>query len=81
MTTIDTQLARALGNDHRRGFLDDLVTAGITKINAMLITLLDWQYQARQRRQLLGLSDRDLKDFGAGRADAEREGCKPFWQP
>lgn len=43
-------------------------------------TLLDWQDRARQRRQLLGLSDRALGDFGASRADAEREGSRAAWQ-
>ena len=42
-------------------------------------TLLDWQDRARQRRQLLGLSDAALHDFGASRADAEREGGKAAW--
>ena len=45
------------------------------------MALLDWQERARQRRQLLALSDGALKDFGANRADAEGEGGKAFWQP
>ncbi|MBI2253658.1 MAG: DUF1127 domain-containing protein [Proteobacteria bacterium] len=46
----------------------------------LIITWLDRQAQARERRQLLGLSDMALKDFGASRADAEAEGAKQFWQ-
>ena len=46
----------------------------------LIDTLLDWQERARQRRQLLGLSDQALGDFGASRADAEREGGKAAWQ-
>ena len=46
----------------------------------LIDTLLDWQDRARQRRQLLGLSDQALRDFGASRADAEREGGKAAWQ-
>ena len=42
--------------------------------------LLLWQERASQRRQLLGLGDTGLKDFGACRADAAREGDKPFWR-
>jgi uncharacterized protein YjiS (DUF1127 family) len=43
-------------------------------------TLLDWQANSRERRQLLGLSDQALKDFGTSRADAEFEGSKPAWR-
>jgi uncharacterized protein YjiS (DUF1127 family) len=34
---------------------------------------------ARQRRALMRLDDRMLKDFGASRADAEREGARAWW--
>jgi uncharacterized protein YjiS (DUF1127 family) len=42
--------------------------------------LLAWRERARQRRELLGLSDRDLHDIGLSRADAVGEGEKPFWR-
>jgi uncharacterized protein YjiS (DUF1127 family) len=44
-------------------------------------SMLDWIERARQRRELLGLSDRDLHDFGVSRCDAVGEGSKPFWRP
>jgi len=44
-------------------------------------TLLDWHERACRRRQLLGLDDRALQDFGCSRADAAAEGGKPFWRP
>lgn len=34
----------------------------------------------KQRRQLLQLDNRMLKDLGLSRADAVREGSKRFWQ-
>jgi len=34
---------------------------------------------ARQRRTLLTLDDRALKDIGISRADAHREGNRSFW--
>jgi uncharacterized protein YjiS (DUF1127 family) len=46
-----------------------------------LIMLTEWQERSRQRRQLAGLSDRDLRDFGASRADAIHEAGKRFWCP
>jgi uncharacterized protein YjiS (DUF1127 family) len=34
---------------------------------------------ARERRALMALSDDTLKDVGLSRADAYREGTRPFW--
>ena len=42
-------------------------------------TLEIWQVRARQRRDLLDLDDRLLRDIGINRAVAEREASKPFW--
>lgn len=42
-------------------------------------TVFEWQERARQRRQLLELDDRMLKDIGVTRADVDREIAKPFW--
>jgi uncharacterized protein YjiS (DUF1127 family) len=42
--------------------------------------LLHWHELARQRRALLRLDDRMLKDIGISRADAEHEACRPFWR-
>lgn len=51
----------------------------------LLLALLDllgtWRERARQRRSLLTLDDRLLRDIGISRADAEGEGRKRFWQP
>ena len=46
----------------------------------LVMRLLVWLERARERRQLLSLSDRALQDFGKSRADAESEGYKPFWR-
>ena len=42
--------------------------------------LLGWRELARQRRALLSLDDRTLKDIGISRAEAEREARQPFWR-
>jgi uncharacterized protein YjiS (DUF1127 family) len=49
-------------------------------VSNLVTNLLVWLERARERRQLLSLSDHAIKDFGASRADAIREGDKPFWR-
>jgi uncharacterized protein YjiS (DUF1127 family) len=49
-------------------------------VGDLVTTLLVWLERARERRQLLALSDHALQDFGASRADAVCEGDKPFWR-
>jgi uncharacterized protein YjiS (DUF1127 family) len=76
MTTIDNSLSVHV----ERRPLRALVKQALNGLSALIIALMDWHDRARQRRQLLALSDGALKDFAASRADAEREGSKPFWQ-
>jgi len=79
MTTIDLHLPTARGLTPRRSFGAWLKAADLGLARA-LDQLLDWQDRARQRRQLLGLSDAALQDFAASRADAVAEGGKPSWR-
>jgi len=51
-----------------------------TIVSELVTCLLVWLERARERRQLLSLSDRALQDFGQSRADAESEGNKLFWR-
>ncbi len=46
----------------------------------ILDRLVQWRERARQRRQLLELNDRLLRDIGIDRINAVREGTKPFWR-
>lgn len=80
MALIDNHIATEFHTVHARRSLYDLATDALAQVSEMLILLFDWQYRARERRQLRGLSDQALKDFGASRADALGEGDKPFWQ-
>ena len=50
-----------------------VVTAGIER-------LLDWHERAAQRRNLVGLDDRMLRDIGLTRSDVMREFYKAPWQ-
>jgi uncharacterized protein YjiS (DUF1127 family) len=44
-------------------------------------TLATWKSRSRERDLLAQMSDRELKDIGASRYDAEMEVRKPFWRP
>ena len=79
MTTIDSYLSVRTA---RRPLpsLRALIGRSVNGLSVLIIQILDWQERARQRRQLLALSDGALKDFGASRSDAEGEASKPGWQ-
>jgi uncharacterized protein YjiS (DUF1127 family) len=44
------------------------------------VHLLRWHELSRQRRALLALDERMLKDIGISRGEAEREARRPFWR-
>jgi len=81
MTMIkDRMILGFLGNYQRHSPRPSLWAVAGAAVNNVVTTLLDWQERTRQRRQLLDLDDAALKDFGRSRADAAREGTKPFWR-
>jgi uncharacterized protein YjiS (DUF1127 family) len=49
------------------------------RVSVAVARLLRWHELARQRRMLLTLDERMLKDIGITRAEAEREAGRPFW--
>ncbi len=40
----------------------------------------DWQDRARERRQLMGMSDRGLHDLGLARTAIDAQATRPFWR-
>ena len=54
--------------------------AAVEVLFALFDRLAEWQQRARQRRELGQMTDREIKDIGLSRADAEREASKPFWR-
>lgn len=72
MTAIDLHPTAAQGHSW--------IKLGNQVLTRALDRLLDWSDRARQRRELLGLSDAALADFAASRADAVGQGDRPFWR-
>jgi uncharacterized protein YjiS (DUF1127 family) len=81
MTMITDRIRTGSLGDHRRtsprASLWALAGAAVDNIAT---TLFVWLERARQRRELLGLNDRELHDFGVSRCGAASEGGKPFWR-
>jgi uncharacterized protein YjiS (DUF1127 family) len=46
----------------------------------VLATLRQWRQRTRSRRELAGLDDYQLRDFGVSRSQAQFESGKRFWQ-
>jgi uncharacterized protein YjiS (DUF1127 family) len=60
--------------------IDRVVAVSADAATTAMLTLLDWQRQARQRAELAGLPQEILKDVGLTRADVEAELLrKPTW--
>jgi uncharacterized protein YjiS (DUF1127 family) len=43
-------------------------------------TIAEWMCLVQQRRELIMLTDRDVRDIGITRLEAAAEASKPFWQ-
>jgi uncharacterized protein YjiS (DUF1127 family) len=50
------------------------------RLASMLRSCMIWSERSRQRRALLALDDRLLKDIGLSRTDVVHERMKPFWK-
>ncbi len=63
--------------------LQGTVTSRLRGLRAAFLAMIVWiearAERQRSRRQLLELSDAQLKDIGLTRGDAWREGVRPFW--
>jgi uncharacterized protein YjiS (DUF1127 family) len=77
---LDRTQTASFSDDLRTSRRRSLWTSVGTRAGTIVVPWLNWLERARERRQLLGLDERALQDFGASRADAAREGDKPFWR-
>jgi uncharacterized protein YjiS (DUF1127 family) len=48
-------------------------------IEGMLASVRTWRARSRVRRQLAGMSERELQDMATCRAEISDEVGKPFW--
>jgi uncharacterized protein YjiS (DUF1127 family) len=55
-------------------------TSALGRVSALVIAFQEWQERHRTRRDLMRLSDYQLKDIGLTRIDAEEEFQKHFWE-
>ncbi len=79
MTNVQYSTLQSPAVDASRSALDAI--AGLARLPlAILETLLVWQERGQQRRHLVALDDRLLRDIGVSRADAAREAAVPFWR-
>ncbi len=71
------------GNDGSLSQFTNSIYTNMTElmrsINKVWATVKAWQEVSWQRRELINLSDHQLKDIGISRADAQREANRHFW--
>lgn len=81
MTTLSDRFQDGSFRRHRQAVSAASLWARAGTVAGEAVTrLLVWHDRVRERRALLGLNDRQLRDIGISRADAGAEGDKPFWQ-
>lgn len=69
MRTIETLSGRQVS---RLGVLREVFETVVARLGA-------WSRVARSRKQLLDLTERELKDLGLTREAAYQEAIRPFW--
>jgi len=60
--------------------IDSVLMRTIAWRRAALARLDEWQQRSAGRQELLTLTERDLRDIGITRNDAQLEANKPFWE-
>jgi len=60
--------------------IDSVLVRAFALRKAVLVRLAEWQQRSAGRRELLNLTERDLRDIGISRSEAEAEANKPFWE-
>jgi uncharacterized protein YjiS (DUF1127 family) len=50
------------------------------RAGAFIARFREWRRRARERQELMTMSDMSLRDIGITRCDAMNEASKPFWR-
>jgi uncharacterized protein YjiS (DUF1127 family) len=84
MTQISLFSGSAATSQRSTRLFSDVNFAGaastLGRLGALVIAFQEWQERHRTRRDLMRLSDYQLKDIGLSRIDAEEEFQKHFWE-
>jgi uncharacterized protein YjiS (DUF1127 family) len=73
---ISSTVARSYSGSN---FIDSVLVRAIAARKVALARLAKWQQRSAGRRELVNLSERELRDIGITRSEAEAEANKPFW--
>jgi len=60
--------------------VDSVLVRAFAIRKVLLARVAEWQQRSAGRRELLNLTERDLRDIGVTRSEAEAEANKPFWE-
>jgi uncharacterized protein YjiS (DUF1127 family) len=60
--------------------IDSALVRAFALRRAALARFSEWQQRSAGRRELMSLTERDLRDIGISRSEAEAEANKPFWE-
>jgi uncharacterized protein YjiS (DUF1127 family) len=60
--------------------IDALLVRALAGRKGLLHRIAEWQRRAAERRELMTLTDRDLRDIRMTRTEARAEANKPFWE-
>jgi uncharacterized protein YjiS (DUF1127 family) len=74
---ISSTVARSYSGSN---LIDSVLVRLVTMRKVTLAHLTQWQQRSLGRRELANLTERDLRDIGITRGEAEAEANKPFWE-
>jgi uncharacterized protein YjiS (DUF1127 family) len=60
--------------------IDMVLVRAIAARTGALARFAEWKQRSAGRRELMNLTERDLRDIGITRSEAEAEANKPFWK-
>jgi uncharacterized protein YjiS (DUF1127 family) len=58
-----------------------IMSGALATIRMIWPTICEWAHRWRARRELRGMSQREISDFCPKLTDALNEADKPFWRP